>query len=231
MPLAEFVAGLTGGQTWPRRPRKPPLDYRFGDCALDTYPGIKMLEDLPVVFKYHVFTCFQQRPPGHPRGSCMTSGAKPLWDRLASQARRATTSRTSSMTATGCLGFCRAGPLMVVYPQGVWYAPRTPEDIDEIVQSHFIDGNPVETTDYRAAALTLVRRNRHGNARARRGRFRYSRRRPKFGGRQKKAGAFGSGLISRVFDVQQDVQRYRHALPASEKIRRLSDARTRRSTA
>ena len=41
-----------------------------------------MIADLPVVFKYHVFACFQQRPAGHPRGSCMASGAKPLWDRL-----------------------------------------------------------------------------------------------------------------------------------------------------
>ena len=47
------------------------------------------------------------------------------------------------MTPTGCLGFCSAGPLMVVYPEGVWYQPKTPEDIDEIVQSHFVEGKPV----------------------------------------------------------------------------------------
>jgi (2Fe-2S) ferredoxin len=33
---------------------------------------------------------------------------------------------------------------MVVYPAGVWYQPRTPADIDEIVQSHFVEGRPVE---------------------------------------------------------------------------------------
>ncbi len=49
-----------------------------------------------------------------------------------------------AMSATGCLGFCRAGPLMVVYPQGIWYAPRTEADIEEIVQSHFVEGVPVE---------------------------------------------------------------------------------------
>jgi (2Fe-2S) ferredoxin len=102
-----------------------------------------MIADLPVVFKYHVFACFQQRPPGHPRGSCMGSGAKPLLDRL--QAKLSAQPLPDvSMTATGCLGFCRAGPLMVVYPEGVWYTPRTEADIDEIIQSHFIEGNPVE---------------------------------------------------------------------------------------
>ena len=48
------------------------------------------------------------------------------------------------MAGTGCLGFCGAGPLMVVYPEGVWYQPKTVADIDEIVESHFAQGNPVE---------------------------------------------------------------------------------------
>ncbi len=102
-----------------------------------------MLPDIPVVFKYQVFTCFQQRPAGHPRGSCMGAGAKPLWERLQGRLT-ATPNPDVSVTATGCLGFCRAGPLMVVYPEGVWYVPRTEEDIDEIIQSHFVEGNPVE---------------------------------------------------------------------------------------
>ena len=73
----------------------------------------------------------------------MGAGAKPLWDRL--QGRLAATPLPDvSVTATGCLGFCRAGPLMVVYTEGVWYVPRTEEDIDEIIQSHFVDGAPVE---------------------------------------------------------------------------------------
>lgn len=102
-----------------------------------------MLADLPVVFKYHVFACFQQRPPGHPRGSCMTADGKPLWDRLQAKLT-AQPMPAVAMTASGCLGFCRAGPLMVVYPEGVWYTPRTQEDIDEIIQSHFVEGKPVE---------------------------------------------------------------------------------------
>jgi (2Fe-2S) ferredoxin len=41
------------------------------------------------------------------------------------------------------IGFCRAGPLMVIYP-GVWYRPTTLEDIDEIVASHFKQGRRVD---------------------------------------------------------------------------------------
>ena len=38
--------------------------------------------EIPQTFSYHVFSCFQQRPPAHPRGSCAGKGAGPLWERL-----------------------------------------------------------------------------------------------------------------------------------------------------
>lgn len=98
--------------------------------------------ELPVLFRYHAFCCFQQRPPQHPKGSCGGAGGGPLWERLGSAIQAKQLSRVT-MTATGCLGFCSAGPLMVVYPEGVWYQPREAADIDEIVQSHFIEGRPV----------------------------------------------------------------------------------------
>lgn len=98
---------------------------------------------LPQVYKHHVFACHTQRPPGHPRGSCGSLGAQPLWDRMG-KAIEAQRLIDIGFTAAGCLGFCNAGPLMVVYPEGVWYRPATPEDIDEIVESHFKQGKRVD---------------------------------------------------------------------------------------
>lgn len=99
--------------------------------------------ELPVIFKYHAFCCVQQRPLGHPKGSCSQSGGAPLWEHLGALIQGRQLAKVS-MNATGCLGFCNAGPLMVVYPEGVWYQPRTTGDIDEIVQSHFVEGKPVQ---------------------------------------------------------------------------------------
>lgn len=99
--------------------------------------------DLPQVFKYHVFTCAQQRPPGHPKGSCAAAGAHPLWEKLGNTIQSKGLTNVG-MAYTGCLGFCSAGPLMVVYPEGIWYRPQTPEDITEIVESHFVNDQPVE---------------------------------------------------------------------------------------
>jgi (2Fe-2S) ferredoxin len=66
-----------------------------------------------------------------------------LWDRLGKRIE-AEGLADIGFTAAGCLGFCKAGPLMVVYPDGIWYRPTTPEDIDEIVDSHFKQGKRVD---------------------------------------------------------------------------------------
>jgi (2Fe-2S) ferredoxin len=44
----------------------------------------------------------------------------------------------------GCLDRCNDGPVMVVYPQAVWYTFVDNDDIDEIVESHLINGKVVE---------------------------------------------------------------------------------------
>ena len=43
----------------------------------------------------------------------------------------------------GCLDRCAGGPVAVVYPEGVWYSFVDNTDIDEIVDSHLKNGQPV----------------------------------------------------------------------------------------
>lgn len=50
---------------------------------------------------------------------------------------------------SGCLDQCGHGPMVVVYPDAVWYWGVQPEDVDQIVREHLIQGRPVERLRYR----------------------------------------------------------------------------------
>ena len=45
--------------------------------------------------------------------------------------------------AAGCLDRCEFGPNLVIYPEGVWYRYESQEDIDEILQTHLVEGGRV----------------------------------------------------------------------------------------
>jgi (2Fe-2S) ferredoxin len=49
----------------------------------------------------------------------------------------------------GCFSQCGHGPMIVVYPDNVWYAGVQESDLDDIVQSHILGGKPVERLLYR----------------------------------------------------------------------------------
>ena len=44
----------------------------------------------------------------------------------------------------GCLDRCEEGPVIVVYPEAVWYHYETEADVDEIVKEHLQAGRVVE---------------------------------------------------------------------------------------
>jgi len=49
---------------------------------------------------------------------------------------------------TPCLGVCHSGPILVVYPDGIWYCQVDDDLLDRIVEEHLRGGRPVEEAVY-----------------------------------------------------------------------------------
>jgi len=97
-----------------------------------------------VRFRHHVFVCENRRPVDDPRGCCAAKGSEAIRAALKAEIARRGLKREIRANAAGCLDACAYGPSIVVYPEGVWYGGVRVEDVPEIVESHLVNGVPVE---------------------------------------------------------------------------------------
>ena len=101
------------------------------------------MTDTPLYYQTHIFCCTNKRPDGHERGCCASKGSETLRNYMKRRAKELGLSDTR-VNGAGCLDRCELGPCIVIYPEGVWYAPKTKEDIDEILTTHVQRGRRVE---------------------------------------------------------------------------------------
>ena len=66
------------------------------------------------------------------------------------------------LTTCGCMGLCDEGPVMVVYPAGVWYRRVQPSDISDIVSTHLGNGKPVNRLVWNDAPAMKAMSVEHG---------------------------------------------------------------------
>ena len=95
-------------------------------------------------YRHHVFFCTNLRKEG--RQSCESCGATALRDYAKSKVKKLGLAGPGGVrvNTAGCLDRCEEGPVVVVYPEGVWYRYVDEEDIDEIIAEHLQQGRPVE---------------------------------------------------------------------------------------
>jgi (2Fe-2S) ferredoxin len=94
-------------------------------------------------YKTHIFCCTNERPPGHARGCCKEKGSEKLRNYMKVRVKELGIKDTR-VNVSGCLDRCELGPVMVIYPEGVWYTYKSTSDIDEIVSTHLQKGGRVE---------------------------------------------------------------------------------------
>jgi (2Fe-2S) ferredoxin len=91
--------------------------------------------DKPLYFSSHVFCCTNERAPGHSRGCCKEKNSEALRNYMKDKAKELGL-KNVRINNSGCLDRCEQGPVMVIYPEGVWYTYKTKEDVDEILTTH-----------------------------------------------------------------------------------------------
>ena len=98
--------------------------------------------DPALFYEQHVFMCVNTREPGHKRGCCSEKGSVELRDYMKAKAKQLGI-KGIRVNSSGCLDRCEIGPNLVIYPEGVWYRCTSFEEIDEVLQTHLIEGGRV----------------------------------------------------------------------------------------
>ena len=92
-------------------------------------------------FRQHIFVCTQEKPEGVT--SCPGNGSWRVLQALERELGSQGLDNEVQVTTCGCLGLCDDGPIMIAYPEGVWYHKVKEEDVSEIVDSHLRCGRVV----------------------------------------------------------------------------------------
>ena len=94
-------------------------------------------------YKYHVFVCTSGK-------TCPNEGAEAVHEVLKKGVKDAGLKGTVRVNHSGCMNQCGHGPMVVVYPEDVWYARVDQRGARRIVNEHLVGGHVVD--DYRYVA-------------------------------------------------------------------------------
>jgi (2Fe-2S) ferredoxin len=90
----------------------------------------------------HVFVCTSG-------DTCPTQGDVEKFVKVLRAGAAAAGKKTEvRINKAGCFSQCGHGPMMVVYPENVWYAGVKESDLQEILESHILGGVPVKRLIY-----------------------------------------------------------------------------------
>ena len=98
----------------------------------------------PPYYQRHLFFCVNER--AEPEACCARHGAQQALEYCQKQVKALALAGPGKVRVnkSGCLNRCAGAPVVVVYPEGVWYTYVDNDDIDEIIDTHLLGGQVVE---------------------------------------------------------------------------------------
>jgi (2Fe-2S) ferredoxin len=127
-----------------KRGKKAKKARKAGALATLAKPAAKVRD-----YDAHVLVC--------KGGDCKKRGSKAVRGALKDELRAEGMNMDVRVDSVDCLGLCKHGPNLVVYPGGTWYLGVVEHDVHQVVRRHLKDGEPVE---HLAAELRPRRRAR-----------------------------------------------------------------------
>lgn len=91
----------------------------------------------------HIFVCTSSRMNGQQKGYCHSKDAVELVMKFTEEIEGRELGGEVFVSNTGCFGICEKGPIVVVYPDNVWYGSVTADDVEVIMEEHIEGGTPV----------------------------------------------------------------------------------------
>ena len=80
---------------------------------------------------------------------CVSSSSPEIYEALKNALDKFGLKDSVNMKFTGCHGFCQQGPIVIIEPEGIFYAKIKVEDADEIIESHIKNGEPIKRLFYK----------------------------------------------------------------------------------
>ena len=83
----------------------------------------------------HIFVCASTRLNGIVKGACQNKSSHNLVAMFSEEVMDRDLEGEIMVTATGCVGICEKGPVVMIYPQQIWYGEVTEGDIEDILDA------------------------------------------------------------------------------------------------
>lgn len=93
---------------------------------------------------HHIFVCTSSRPGVPQKGFCHNKAGMDVLMKFMEEIEERELGGDVFVTNTGCFGICEQGPVVVVYPDNVWYRSVSPDDVTEILDQHIESGKAVD---------------------------------------------------------------------------------------
>lgn len=90
--------------------------------------------------KYHIFVCTSSRLTGENKGFCIQKNGAEIIQAFNEEIMDRDLDSEVMVTNTGCFGLCSMGPIVMIYPNQIWYGKVTVDDVEEIMDTLEEDG-------------------------------------------------------------------------------------------